>query len=303
VKLPCLPLFNPKRRPPWRYRMTLCVAAACIENRKPRIVIATDWRAETSVASADTQDKLYWIDDNIPVLIAGTVSRAIELKDTYRQFLEERKKKEDAKLEHERTPITRSNLIDVFKIPTVIFKNKLATEHIGLKYGMTYKAFLSAVARKEIPPTIAVRELNDIAKLDFDCCLILMMFVGKEPYILKVHSDGTLESCEHFAAIGSGEDIASSVLFQREQESDDSKSRTIYCVYEAMRLGAIAPGVGEFFTLDILYPQGEKEKTVHGEWLNHKGQKFMQQQFKQRGPKPFARFPRLPDGCLEKFTQ
>lgn len=283
--------------------MTLCVAAACIENRRPRIVIATDWRAETSVASADTQDKLYWIDDNIPVLIAGTVSRAIELKDTYRQFLEERKKKEDAKPVDERTPITSSNLIDVFKTPLVIFKNKLANEHIGLKYGMTYKAFLSAVSRKEIPLTLAVEELNNIAKLDFDCCLILMMFIKKDTYILKVHSDGSLESCENFAAIGSGEDIASSVLFQREQEADDSKSRTIYCVYEAMRLGSIAPGVGEFFTLDVLYPQGEKAKTVYGEWLNKKGQKFMGAHFKRRGPKPFTNFPRLPDNCLEKFTQ
>ncbi len=88
--------------------MTLCVAAACKDNRRSRIVIATDWRAETPIASGDIQDKLYWIDNNIAVLIAGTVSRAIELRDTYRQFLEEREKKESQKPDNERAAITPS---------------------------------------------------------------------------------------------------------------------------------------------------------------------------------------------------
>ena len=88
-----------KREPPWRYRMTLCVAAACRDRGKPRIVLATDWRTESAVASADIQDKLYWMSDNIAVLIAGTVSRAVELRDTFKQFLEQREKKEAQKPE------------------------------------------------------------------------------------------------------------------------------------------------------------------------------------------------------------
>jgi len=246
---------------------------------------------------------MYWITGDIPVLIAGTVSRAIELRDTYKQFLEEREKREARKPDNEKTPITPSNLTDIFKTPLIIFKNKLANEYVGLKYGMTYKAFLAAIAKKEIPTAVAEKELEEIGKLGFDCCLIIMLFLNKEPYILKVHDDGSLENCENFAAIGSGEDIASSTLFQREQEADDSMSSTIYCVFEAMQIGSIAPGVGKFFTLDVMYPQGEKDKEVYGEWLNKKGQKFMASQFKKRGPKAFINFPRLPDKCLEKFTQ
>jgi hypothetical protein len=127
--------------------------------------------------------------------------------------------------------------------------------------------------------------------------------MDKRPWILRIEEDGSLESCESFAAIGSGQDIANSVLFQRELEESDPTGRAIYCVYEAMTLGAIAPGVGEFFALDVLCPQGEMGKNVHGHWLNKKGQKFMGAQFKKRGPTPFTNFPRLPDKCLEDFTQ
>lgn len=282
--------------------MTLCVAAACQERGKPRIVLATDWRAETAIASGDTQDKLYWIGGNIAALIAGSVSRAVELLDTYKQFLQKREKEQKDKSEKDRDPIIASNLTDVFKAPLVIFKNKLANEYIGLKYGMTYKSFLSAIAREEIPATVAEKELDRIGRLSIDCCLIILLFLDRTPHILRVSDEG-LESSENFAAIGSGENIADSVLFQREHEARNSLSKTIYIVYEAMRLGAIAPGVGEYFTLDVLYPPGEKGKEMQGLWLNKQGEAFMEREFKRRGPKSFSNFPHLPDKYLEKFTQ
>lgn len=282
--------------------MTLCVAAACQERGKPRIVLATDWRAETSIASGDTEDKLYWIGSNVAVLIAGTVSRAVELVDTYEQFFQSREKEQKEKSEKDREPIAASNLIDLFKTPLIIFKNKLANEYVGVKYGMTYKAFLSGIAKKEIPPSVAEKELDTIGRLSIDCCLIVLLFLDRKPRILRV-SDQGVESSANFAAIGSGEEIANSVLFQREHESQYSLSKTIYCVYEAMRLGAIAPGVGEYFTLDVLYPPGEKGKEVHALWLNRKGEAFMEREFKKRGPKKFSNFPTLPDRYLQKFNQ
>lgn len=292
-------LHSNLRRLPWRYRMTLCVAAACQDRGKPRIVIATDWRAETGNAGGDIQDKLFWINDRIGVLVAGTVSRAVELRNTYKQYFAKLENEQKAKPEKDRELITEANVLDVFKFPLVVFKNKLANEYIGIKYGMTYDAFLGAISRKEIPESIAEKEINNIGRIDPDCSLIILFFLEKTPYILKV-VDGELESCENFAAIGSGEDIANSVLFQREHESDSTLSKTIYRVYECMKLGAIAPGVGEEFTLDVLYPPGEKSEGIYGEWLNSKGKRFMEREFRNRGPKPFTKFPQLPTGCLRK---
>lgn len=68
--------------------MTLCIAAACQDRGRPRLVIGTDWKVASGIATAEIQDKLFWITDNIPVLIAGTISRAVELKDTYRQYFQ-----------------------------------------------------------------------------------------------------------------------------------------------------------------------------------------------------------------------
>lgn len=67
-----------------------------------------------------------------------------------------------------------------------------------------------------------------------------------------------------------------------------------------MKLGSIAPGVGKEHTINVLYPQGEKGKEVYGEVLTHKGIRFMERQFHRVGPKNFLKFPKLPNGCLEK---
>lgn len=47
--------------------MTLCVAAACQDRGKSRVIIGTDWKASIEIATADIQDKLYWVTDNVPV--------------------------------------------------------------------------------------------------------------------------------------------------------------------------------------------------------------------------------------------
>jgi 20S proteasome alpha/beta subunit len=279
--------------------MTLCVAAACQERGKPRIVIGTDWRAGTETAAADIQDKLYWIDDNIAVLIAGTVSRAVEFKDTYKQFLLRRERQEKDKPEPEREPITAANLLDVFKAPSTIYKNKLVNEYIGLRFGMTYSAFLRCVAKKEIPDGVAEETLNNVKRIYPDCQLIILLFLDKRSHILKVDDDGSLESCESFAAIGSGADVAESVLYQREHEDDDSVGKTVYHVFEAMLLGSIAPGVGDEPTIDVLYPQGERSKGVYGAYLNKRGEALMKREFKKRGPKTFSNFPQIPDNCFD----
>jgi hypothetical protein len=71
---------NPNsKRLPWRYRMTLCIAAACREGNRHRIVIGADQRIETYMAGADIQGKLYWIDDECRQEIACLIVLLAEL--------------------------------------------------------------------------------------------------------------------------------------------------------------------------------------------------------------------------------
>ncbi len=276
--------------------MTLCVAAACQDHRKPRIVAATDWRAEGYVAGADIQDKFYWIGKDIAVLIAGNITRAVHLKDTFAEFLEWR-----AKANPPKSPITKQTLVDVFMLPPILFKSKIAAQYVGLKYGMTYKAFLSAIAAKQIPQAIAEETLRDISKLKPECELILCMFsTDRSPSILKVAEDGSVDLVDSFATIGFGSYIADGVLFQREHQEDETLGATLYHVYEAMKLGSIAPAVGKEFTINVLYPPKGKDEHVYADVLNRKGIAFMDAQFKKRGPKAFTNFRKLPANVLER---
>lgn len=271
--------------------MTLCIAAACQDHGKSRIVIATDWKVSIETATAEIQDKLCWIDDNTPVLIAGTISKAKELKDTFRNYFEYLKKENRA--------LRASDLPDVMKRPIAVHKRKLANEHISLRLGLSYKEFRESVGRNEIPPDTAKEVMDEISAIGLDCTLIIVFFFEKDPYIYKVEEDGSLISCDNFATIGSGSPIAGGVLYQRQQESDMSLGRTIYHVYEAMKLGSIASDVGQEHTINVLYPQGEKEKTVSGDALTTKADRYLARQFKKLGPKKFAQMA-LPGGFFEE---
>jgi 20S proteasome alpha/beta subunit len=274
--------------------MTLCIAALCQDKGESRIVIGTDWRAETSIAGGDVQDKVLWIGPNIPVLIAGTISRAIELKNTIEQYFEQREEK--------KLPMFKAaDVPDVLRIPVVRFKRKLVSECVGLAFGMSYSEFFAAIGTKQIPEQVAIEKLKEIQDIDQDCCLIVSMFMeDRTPRVVRIDSRGVLESVESFATIGSGSDIADGVLFQREHDENDTLGATLYHVYEAMKLGSIAPGVGKEFTVDVVYPPDKTHKEVWGEALSKKGKAFMEAQFKKRGPKQFTNFVKLPNGILER---
>ncbi|HET9282091.1 MAG TPA: hypothetical protein VFR24_09030 [Candidatus Angelobacter sp.] len=64
----------------------------------------------------------------------------------------------------------------------------------------------------------------------------------------------------HFAAIGSGLTLAEASLFHREHDCDTPLGIGIYHVYEAMRLGSKAPGVGERFAISVFHQ--EKDKII-----------------------------------------
>ncbi|MGA9566616.1 MAG: hypothetical protein WBS19_13905, partial [Candidatus Korobacteraceae bacterium] len=255
--------------------MTLCVAAICQDRGNPRIVIATDWKASNVIAGAENQDKLRWIDDNTPAMLAGTITRAFELISTYRQYLDTLSKRNPPET------ITRLNRTDVIRRPAALQKNKIVDEYTGMKFGLSYKEFRIAVSRKEIPKAIAAEVYADIQRLDLDCCLIIPTFIEKTPFIFKIDDGGSIEECDNFAAIGTGETIAEAALFQRKQEDRMTLGRTVYHVYEAMRLGSIASDVGEEHTIDVLYPPGQRGPKIAMDTTTDKADKFLKAKFKK----------------------
>ena len=163
-------------------------SAACQDRGRERVVIATDWKASAGIATAEIQDKLYWITDDIPVLIAGTVTRAIELKDTYKQYFEH--------LTAQAQPfqIKQTDLNDLLKEPIKIFRRKLAEEYLSQKFAPNYDTLRAAVGKNEIPESVAIGAFADIAKIDLDCSLIIIVFSDRQPYIFRIDSDGSVEN-------------------------------------------------------------------------------------------------------------
>ncbi len=274
--------------------MTLCIAAACQDKRKARIIIGSDWKVGTDVATAEIQDKLYWINDDMPVLIAGTIHRAVELRDTIGNYFHHlTAKKQELK------SMTRFQLTELIRRPVAIFKRKLADEHISLKFGIGYKEFRKCVGQNQILASLASEAYQEISTIQFECELIIPFFFDRQPRIYKIDAWGGVELCENFAAIGTGAIIAEGVLYQRKHEARDPLGPSLYHVFEAMKLGSIASDVGQEHTIDVLYPQGERGRSLRGETLTEKTRRFLERRFKKLGPKQFERL-KLPKNAFER---
>src|SRR5437016_3161589 len=72
-----------QNRLPWEDDMTLCIAAASLENGEPRIVVAFDFRVETDWIGADATFKMSRFTNKWAVLFAGNVSSAREVINVY----------------------------------------------------------------------------------------------------------------------------------------------------------------------------------------------------------------------------
>jgi hypothetical protein len=272
--------------PPWRKRMTLCIAAICHQARKQRIVFSTDWQVESETAGAEIQDKLYWIRDDWPALLAGTFTRAFQLKETYRTFVD----RGGARL----AVMFRSEFMEFFRQPLILYKHQLADEFIGSRLGIPYDVFLAN--RVWFPETTYTELLTAVRRIPLECQLLMPMFLEGDAYLWRINAE-ILEYCDNFAAIGSGMDIAEASLCQREQDEDTSLAKTLYHVYEAAQLASIAPGVGKQHTISVMYtPDGKNSLVIKS--LSTKGEAVLKKKFKECGPKRVTT-PEFDEGLLE----
>lgn len=253
--------------------MTLCVAAECIHKGEERLVFAKDFAVETEIAGAEIEAKWTRIGKaDYPALVAGSLSRALELAGLISDRL-------DSDVSDSET------LIQIARSGVKEFKYKLADEFVGSRLGIGYDRFLAEGAR--MLPAETHREMFDgISAITLGCSLLWLPFdADSATLIVRINDSGLVERCSHFAAIGSGMYIAEAALFQREQSNEMSLGETIYHVYEAMKLGSAAPGVGEKFSLHIVSPQTSSSGQVKWQWITEEYDKYMDRMFEKFGPK------------------
>lgn len=279
-------IIDPSRLP-WRQNMTLCVAAECHRHKRffNAIVFSTDTRVEGQIATADIGRKIAVMPNGFyPVLMAGTQTRALELVGEITHAIA----RWDVPLDQDyqsppwemllRESVTRQ-------------KAKLANEITSGSFGITYEEFLKC-GKSSFPDDVFRNTMAEIARTSLDCYLLVLAFSQSDPRIFRITETGIVETCEHFAAIGSGYYIAEAALFQRSQSVQNDLGTTLYNVFEAMTLGANAPGVGTSFQIGVAQWQWYEQPNPHNHgdvelsFLEPEYYRFLSKQFTRYGPKP-----------------
>ena len=257
--------------------MTLCLAAECTYKGQDHYVFAKDFKVETGTSSGEIEAKYTWIGKaEYPALFANSPSRAMELASLISQWLDS-----DESSGQEFVEIARHGVREL--------KRRVANEYVGALLGITWdkivegtQTILSQEKRREIE--------DEVSRLPIKCSLLWMAFDEKSTHLIHVDEDGSVERRGHFCAIGSGGYVAESALFYREHKNESSLGTAIYNVYEAMKLGSKAPGVGEKFSVHIAsHVEGSNKiawKEITDEYYD-----FLEKQFAKFGPKKTGEVP------------
>jgi hypothetical protein len=235
----------------------------------------------------------------MPMLVAGSVTRGVLLRDCYRVLLVEMKDKKQ--------PLTFVNIRRFVERGFREFKKQLADSVCVDAIKLTYQEFRHAVAKDEIPETESSRVFRLLDYPDLNCEAIVMMFVDDTTYIFELKKNGQWDDCDNFALIGEGAYVAEAFLYLRKHESDCSLGEALYHVFESLKMAADCVGtVGQDHTISVLYPPKDSAggEYVAVDELTEKGFKFMEDKFKERfGIRQVMRFPKLPNGTLERVDE
>jgi 20S proteasome alpha/beta subunit len=289
--------YRKLRQPQRRTALTLCIAAACEDEKgRDRVVIGTDWMATGEIeAGADIQDKLYWINDDIAVLVSGVVTRAVELRDAYRTALVVMKDRGEK--------LTFKNIRKFIKAGPRLLKKDIADEVVMFATGLDFDSFRKAFKNGEIPGPVATGVFQAIERKDLECEVIIVAFVDKFPYIFIVERSGHVEERDNFALVGEGTYMAEAMLYFRKHESSDPLAMAIYNVWEALYMASRRVGtVSKTHSIDILIPPGERSTHSTVYTLTNSGFKFMKTLFRDHfGVRRITKFPDFPDGCVKQW--
>jgi hypothetical protein len=215
--------------------------------------------------------------------MAGTQSRAIELSTEIDQTLRQRS-----------SPIGQDyvapNWAEILKDAVLKQKHRIANEMVAGRFGITYDQLIK-IGNQKFPPDVYRDIISEISRTSLDCWLLVIAFSQTDPRIFRINASGMVERCTNFAAIGTGIYLAESALFQRSHRSTNDLGTTIYNVFEAMRVGSNAPGVGDQFEIAIVeWDYWEESATNEGniKWsfLSLPYYELLERKFKRFGPQP-----------------
>jgi ATP-dependent protease HslVU (ClpYQ) peptidase subunit len=271
--------------------MTLCIAALCRDEGDNYVVLSSDKRVETSTAGDESEIKVRYLTLRWTSLVAGTLHVARELADRYAQHL--------ASVQD---ILTQDNAHEELYVPLAEMRESLREQLLQKNLSVSLSDYRKH-GREWFSEDVQRQMDYDLAQVEFDAQLLLVGLVGSDLHVYRVHAQNHLiERCERFAAIGSGANVAEMVLYQRQHSPFWTLPRTLYAVYEAQRIGQIAPGVGRETHQYVLSYDPDKQ-TMYPIILFPNARTFLDEQFEALGPRPIPLELKLPFGSLFDFMK
>src|SRR5580658_2107958 len=206
---------------PWEWKMSLCISAVAeFKSGHPKIVCCFDQKISTEQTSAETEMKADFLPHNLLALFAGTVSRAKEVLDIYRD-----------KLRAVGAKTFWADSVEMLREPPRILKRRMLEAYCQARLGITYERLLSAGA-SELDPALRRKMLSHISDQNTDVQLIICGFdtTSDNPRIFKFDWDEMTEVTQ-FACIGTGATGAEHALYRRSQHNGMEVKRTLYNVW------------------------------------------------------------------------
>jgi 20S proteasome alpha/beta subunit len=227
--------------------MSLCIAATCKHDSAYGVVICCDYAGTRGDIKSEDIIKIKdvgWA----TVLLAGNMSHARELLAACKPFiLEYPGNGDDIAITQLRQGLTQG---------VKIRKRSLATAELSAELGLSWDDVFT-LSRQYPNDSTLLDAWHRIRGIDLGAALIVSTFTDNEPAILVIESNGRVAWADHYAAVGTGCQIAAAFLNQREYSDSMPLEECLYRVLEAKIAAEKNPYVGkqtalEFRTQDLI---------------------------------------------------
>ena len=258
--------------------MTLCIAAACLEGDEPRIVLCSDEMVSTGVASSQTESKREELPSFV-AMFAGTIPEARELLSAYRNHLAENVSG---------GALSVQEWLERLREPLRLHKRRQIDHLVRRRLGLTYAEFLER--GDQIDSGLRSGIFGHIDSLTIEVDLLFAGFASGGKFhersrIFRARME-EVEIHKNFACIGIGAEAAEQALHRREQVGVLPLDWTLYHVYEAKRMGELAPTVGRRTSMAVVEPGGDEEgaSPYRVRAVTIEGLEFLDGHYQRYGP-------------------
>jgi hypothetical protein len=241
--------------------MTLCIAAACCHDGQSAVVTCADWQITGPIIAAEDYYKLRHY-HNTTIMISGELGAIDDFCFDLHAVIKELN--EIPKPNGDLEPRINEYLARIREAAQR--RKRLRTEHhVAMKYGISLDRFYKKGA-KMMPKGIYKEVINEIRGIKLDISTIIIYSGDRELLMLKTGPWGGAFWERNYAAIGSGERIALSMLCQAPHNRDLPLVECLMRVVAAKAAAERDPYVGRNTSLGIILGDGSRYDISDEGW-------------------------------------